>query len=194
MNKPILNPVTNDVVTRGSAARFAQGLCRRRAVPRSGAVGRRGAGPALRHIRSVYGRCAEDRHRKGLGVAARDWILARGDVEEYDGRARQPRGRRVEARRAAVGAAIRPRRACKPLRAKPGRHVTQLHYARAGLITEEMKFIAARENLGRSALRDGNSFGAAIPDRDHARIRARRNGPRPRHHSRPTSTIPKPSR
>ena len=36
----------------------------------------------------------------------------------------------------------------KPLRAKPGKNVTQLHYARQGLITEEMKYIAARENLG----------------------------------------------
>jgi phosphomethylpyrimidine synthase len=43
-----------------------------------------------------------------------------------------------------------------------GRNVTQLHYARQGLITDEMKFVAARENLGRSSLRDGNSFGAAM--------------------------------
>src|SRR6185436_9148964 len=52
----------------------------------------------------------------------------------------------------------------KLLRAKPGKNVTQLHYARQGIITEEMKFIAVRENLGRSALADGNSFGAAIPE------------------------------
>src|SRR5208282_5277868 len=52
----------------------------------------------------------------------------------------------------------------KPLRALPGKRVTQLAYARAGIITEEMKFIAVRENLGRALIRDGNSFGAAIPD------------------------------
>ena len=54
----------------------------------------------------------------------------------------------------------------KPLRGLPGRRVTQLHYARAGLITEEMKFIAVRENLGRSALRDG-TFRRRDPGRDH---------------------------
>ena len=43
-------------------------------------------------------------------------------------------------------------------------NVTQLHYARQGIVTAEMKYIAARENLGRSPLRDGNSFGASIPD------------------------------
>jgi phosphomethylpyrimidine synthase len=56
------------------------------------------------------------------------------------------------------------RRHLKPLRAKPGKNVTQLQYARAGQITKEMEYIAARENLGRSALADGNSFGANIPE------------------------------
>lgn len=58
----------------------------------------------------------------------------------------------------------------QPLRAKDGRTVTQLAYARAGIITPEMEFIAIRENLGREAkadamIRDGESFGAHIPDR-----------------------------
>ena len=43
--------------------------------------------------------------------------------------------------------------------------MTQLQYARAGIVTKEMKYIAARENLGRSALADGKSFGANIPIR-----------------------------
>jgi len=66
-----------------------------------------------------------------------------------------------------------------PLRAKPGRRVTQMRYARQGIITPEMEFIAIRENLGRecptnfslSNARDsllhqhrGQSFGASIPD------------------------------
>ncbi len=68
----------------------------------------------------------------------------------------------------------------KLLRAKPGKNVTQLYYARQGLITEEMKYIAARENLGRSALADGNSFGASDPVRDLAGIRARRDRARGR--------------
>ncbi|TIO44110.1 MAG: phosphomethylpyrimidine synthase ThiC, partial [Mesorhizobium sp.] len=57
----------------------------------------------------------------------------------------------------------------RPLRAAGGRAVTQLAYARAGIITPEMEFVAIRENLGREQLRskvqrDGESFGAAIPD------------------------------
>jgi phosphomethylpyrimidine synthase len=106
---------------------------------------------------------------KGLAARRRDWILARGDVEEYEGRARKPEDDGLK-----PGEALTVQQfdranahdgAIKLLRAKPGRNVTQIHYARQGIITEEMKFIAARENLGRSLLpRDGNSFGAAIPD------------------------------
>ena len=71
-------------------------------------------------------------------------------------------------------ASIPPALQRKPLRAKPGKAVTQLHYARQGIITPEMEFIAIRENLGREqhaprtthhAPRNlgGQSFGAAIP-------------------------------
>jgi phosphomethylpyrimidine synthase len=104
---------------------------------------------------------------KGLAAHRRDWILARGDVEEYVGRDRKPEddglkpGEKLtvpQFKRDGAQGGI------KLLRAKPGKNVTQLYYARQGIITEEMKFIAARENLGRSALRDGNSFGASIPD------------------------------
>jgi phosphomethylpyrimidine synthase len=56
----------------------------------------------------------------------------------------------------------------RPLRAKPGMNVSQMHYARRGIITPEMEYVAERENLGRERLaeyiRDGESFGAAIPD------------------------------
>jgi len=96
-------------------------------------------------------------------AARREGILARGDVEEYEGRARKPEDDGLK-RGELLSVPQFDRAERKPLRAKAGRNVTQLHYARAGLITEEMKFIAARENLGRSALRDGNSFGASIPD------------------------------
>ena len=101
---------------------------------------------------------------KGLAARRRDWILARGDVEEYEGRARKPEDDGLK-----VGEKLSvqqfDRSGIKLLRAKPGRNVTQLHYARQGIITQEMKFIATRENLGRSPFaRDGNSFGAAIPD------------------------------
>src|SRR3984957_12885857 len=100
---------------------------------------------------------------KGLAARRRDWILARGDVEEYQGRARKPEDDGLR-RGELLSVPQFQRQGVKLLRAKPGRNVSQLHYARQGLITEEMKYIAARENLGRSLLADGNSFGPSIPD------------------------------
>jgi len=100
---------------------------------------------------------------KGLAAHRRDWILARGDVEEYVGRDRKPEDDGLKPGEKLTVPQFK-RDGVKLLRAKPGKNVTQLYYARQGIITEEMKFIAARENLGRSALRDGNSFGASIPD------------------------------
>ena len=56
----------------------------------------------------------------------------------------------------------------RPIRAKAGAAVTQLAYARRGIVTPEMEYVAIRENLGREAAldaaRDGQSFGASIPD------------------------------
>jgi phosphomethylpyrimidine synthase len=99
---------------------------------------------------------------KGLADRRREWILARGDVEEYEGRTRKPEDDGLKPGEALTVPQFK-RDGVKLLRAKPGKNVTQLYYARQGIITEEMKFIAARENLGRSALADGNSFGASIP-------------------------------
>jgi len=100
---------------------------------------------------------------KGLAPRRREWILARGDVEDYQGRARRPEDDGLK-RGELLSVPQFDRAGRQPLRAKPGHNVSQLHYARQGIITAEMRFIAARENLGRSALADGNSFGAAIPD------------------------------
>jgi phosphomethylpyrimidine synthase len=126
---------------------------------------------------------------KGLPELRREWILARGDVETREGREVQPIDDGYLTFAAANRARVKDvgrleefpsdgRRAV--LRAKPGSNVTQLHYARRGIITPEMEFIAIRENLGREiacatleageAPRDsvlhqhpGQSFGAAIP-------------------------------
>ncbi|MFD1626670.1 phosphomethylpyrimidine synthase ThiC [Azospirillum griseum] len=79
--------------------------------------------------------------RKGLDALRRDWILNRRDVDTT-----------------ASGA----------LCGKPGVAVTQMAYARAGIVTAEMEYVAIRENLGRLAAldtpRDGEDFGASIPD------------------------------
>jgi phosphomethylpyrimidine synthase len=103
----------------------------------------------------------------GLPRLREDWIRARDDVEDYEGRRVAPadngfaRGERL-----AAEFPLRPR----PLRARAGCAVTQLAYARAGIVTPEMEFVAIRENGLRERLwetglmREGESFGAEIPD------------------------------
>jgi phosphomethylpyrimidine synthase len=104
---------------------------------------------------------------QGLPALRSPWILARGDVEVYPGREVKPADnglRRGEV--SAVSPFDRGRR--QVLRAKPGAAVTQIAYARRGIITPEMEYVAIRENLGReerarAAAADGQAFGASIP-------------------------------
>jgi phosphomethylpyrimidine synthase len=101
---------------------------------------------------------------KGLAPLRRAWIEARGDVEEYHGRDVKPEdnGFAEGERLTPEFPAIRP-----PLRGMDGKAVTQLAYARAGIVTPEMEFIAIRENQLREAVaepRDGHDWGANIPD------------------------------
>jgi len=106
--------------------------------------------------------------KTGLNELRSPWIRARGDVEEVDQREIKPEdnGQLGPDRSGGVDPFPNVRR--KVLRAKPGANVSQMHYARQGIITPEMEYVAERENLGRERLkeyvRDGESFGAAIPD------------------------------
>jgi phosphomethylpyrimidine synthase len=86
---------------------------------------------------------------RGLPKIRQSWILARGDVEAYDGREVKPEDNGLKG--AARGAAVEefPNVNARPLRAKNGKAVTQMAYARAGIVTPEMEFIAIRENEGR---------------------------------------------
>ncbi|MHB8244214.1 MAG: phosphomethylpyrimidine synthase ThiC [Acidimicrobiales bacterium] len=98
----------------------------------------------------------------GLARLREPWIRARGDVEEYTGRAVQARddGRSAAAGRAVAhwqGGASRA-----PLRGKQGRTPTQLHYARSGQISSEMAFVALRENLDPEVVREEVAAGRAI--------------------------------
>ncbi len=108
---------------------------------------------------------------KGLPRLRESWILERGDVEFYEGRNVKPEDN-------GVTAAHKPSApefdlsSFKPLRAKAGQKPTQLKYAREGLITKEMEYIAIRENMNReSLLRQnpqtmqyrGETFGSKIP-------------------------------
>jgi len=106
--------------------------------------------------------------RKGLAELRRAWIEGRGDVEAYAGREVKPEDNGL-ARGQESPVPLFDRATRQPLRAKPGRNVSQMHYAKAGIITPEMEYVAIRENLGRAKLaqqaaRDGEDFGASIPD------------------------------
>ena len=105
---------------------------------------------------------------KGLPQLRREWIVGRGDVEEYQGRAVKPEDNGQLGPDRSGGVPAYPNPVTRPLRAKAGMNVSQMHYARRGIITPEMEYVATRENLGREMLRDlvrdGQDFGAAIPD------------------------------
>ena len=117
---------------------------------------------------------------EGLPALRRDWILKRGDVEEHDGREVKPMdngylsGKHAEFasqaeknRLVEFPGLLGQRR--RPLRAKAGKVVTQLAYARAGIITPEMEFIAIRENMGRARISDmANDIVRNQLDKQHA--------------------------
>jgi phosphomethylpyrimidine synthase len=100
--------------------------------------------------------------RTGIEPIRESWIRERGDTEELD-----DYSSRYARERNGTGA---PKR--KPLRARPGKCVTQMHYARRGIVTPEMEFIAIRENQKTEMLKEtglleqhrGDSRGARIPD------------------------------
>jgi phosphomethylpyrimidine synthase len=119
--------------------------------------------------------------RKGLAPVRAGWIEARGDTETYTGRQRAAlddgvknedlHGDRINALRAEAAGLQRT-----PRRAKAGQNVSQMHYARQGIVTPEMEYIAIRENGKREWMREylgdaerearlkGNAMGARIPE------------------------------
>ncbi|MDO6527576.1 phosphomethylpyrimidine synthase ThiC [Motilimonas sp. 1_MG-2023] len=106
---------------------------------------------------------------KGLPKLRQQWILDRNDTEELEGLTSQFSQQRM----ADEGLDhIRFEHLPKPLRAKAGKNVTQMHYARQGIITPEMEYIAIRENMGRERVRSdllkfqhkGENFGANLPE------------------------------
>ncbi|MDA7673328.1 phosphomethylpyrimidine synthase ThiC [bacterium] len=128
---------------------------------------------------------------KGLPALRRDWIMARGDVAEYEGRDVKPEDngylsdehadRYNEKKPEENKLKQYPGLMRAPLKASKGHAVTQMYYAKQGIITPEMEYIAIRENLGReeafktnkdasgprNALNfqhEGNPWGAAIPE------------------------------
>jgi len=105
--------------------------------------------------------------RNGLPALRAPWIMERGDVEQLDGPSSEFGHQRLVDPELAE---MRFNLNRKPLRAKAGQNVSQMHYARKGIITPEMEYIAIRENQRRenmSALlqtqHEGQNFGANIP-------------------------------
>ena len=84
--------------------------------------------------------------REGLKALRQEWILGRGDVEQLE-EVSSEYGRKRATDPSLAN--LRFTHLRKPLRAKPGRNVTQMHYAKKGIITPEMEFIAIRENQRR---------------------------------------------
>jgi phosphomethylpyrimidine synthase len=105
--------------------------------------------------------------RSGLSPLRQKWIKERGDTVELDGPSSlYGKERLADGKLASLRFNLRR----KPRRARPGMNVTQMHYARRGIVTPEMEFIAIRENQRREGLAElltrqhgGEHFGAAIP-------------------------------
>lgn len=107
--------------------------------------------------------------RRGLPRLRENWVLERDDTEALEGLSSVF----TQERLADEGLDhLRFEHLPSARRAKPGRRVTQLHYARAGIVTPEMEFIALRENMGRERVRSellrtqhpGQGFGARLPE------------------------------
>jgi len=99
----------------------------------------------------------------GLEGIRKKWIMSRGDVESYEGREIKDYDNGFVSKNK-----ITPEfsKKIKPLRAKSNKPVTQIAYAKAGIITAEMEYISIRENQLRGDIlsRDGNDWGANIPN------------------------------
>ncbi|MCM5662061.1 phosphomethylpyrimidine synthase ThiC [Galbibacter mesophilus] len=104
--------------------------------------------------------------RKGLKPIRAKWIEERGDVEQLSGLSSAYGNERLNNKKLDE---LRFKHTKNPIRAKAGKNVTQMHYARKGIITPEMEFIAIRENQKLQQIKEiapqhaGESFGASIP-------------------------------
>ncbi|MFW2108046.1 phosphomethylpyrimidine synthase ThiC [Bacillus spizizenii] len=97
--------------------------------------------------------------QEGLKPLRQKWITERNDVEEYEGRTIKPEDNGYKK---AIPNISYPELKRKPLRAKAGQNVTQMHYAKKGIITPEMEFIAIREHVSPEFVRGEVASGRAI--------------------------------
>ncbi|HDR7912753.1 TPA: phosphomethylpyrimidine synthase ThiC [Bacillus wiedmannii] len=97
---------------------------------------------------------------KGIPTPRHSWTLRRGDVEAYEGREIKPEDDGVKV--ASKHTPVFPQMDRKPLRAKQGANVSQMHYARNGIITSEMEYVAIREGVEPEFVRKEIAEGRAI--------------------------------
>lgn len=100
--------------------------------------------------------------KQGIPSLRSAWIMERGDVESYEGRETKPQDDGVKQFDASYSDVQFPGLKRRPLRAKRGRNVTQMHYARKGIITPEMEFVAIREGVSPEFVRKEVAEGRAI--------------------------------
>ncbi len=108
----------------------------------------------------------------GIPKKRLEWVVERGDVEHVEGRKVNPLDNGYKSEEQLANRKVKhekfPASPEKPLRAKSGKNVSQMHYARQGIITKEMEYIAIRENQRREAVHSyakaGESFGANVPE------------------------------
>ena len=112
--------------------------------------------------------CSNIDLNKGLPKIRQNWILERGDVEQYQGREIKPEDNGIFIANAKSSVPQFDLSNFQPLRAKFGKKPTQMAYAKAGIITKEMEYVAVRENMGRKEVLqnnyNGETFGAKIPE------------------------------
>ncbi|WP_226673633.1 phosphomethylpyrimidine synthase ThiC [Rossellomorea aquimaris] len=99
---------------------------------------------------------------KGLPSVRKKWIMERGDVDVYEGREVVPEDNGYRSKDPGAGLKWFPHANRNPLRAKKGGNITQMHYAKKGIITPEMEFISIRENVDPAFVRDEVASGRAI--------------------------------
>ena len=103
---------------------------------------------------------------KGLSPIRAAWVESRKDTEAYEGRPVRPEDNGYKEYQK-IEVMQFPNQHRKPRRSLSGGNVTQMHYAKKGIITAEMEYVAIRENEGRQeaaeAMKGGESFGASIP-------------------------------
>jgi len=100
--------------------------------------------------------------RLGVPAVRKDWIAERADVEAYDGRPVQPVDNGLKSHDHRNLDSVFDSAGRRPLRALPGKTVTQLAYARAGIVTPEMEFVAVREGMTPEFVRDEVARGRAV--------------------------------